>query len=146
MQPTLEALLLSNWRIVPVYEMAIAPQSAPQQGQADRWRPKPKVVKYRAWRDEFAAHWQPEWKLPEMPVFIFGMPMPKSWSGKKRERMNGTVHLSRPDTDNMIKAVVDSIYRLPRYEGRNDSEVWCAVGLKFWSCEGYVKIGRLVQG
>lgn len=141
---TLETLLMHSYRVVPLYEIAVTPQSAPRQ-TATRF-PSKYVMKYRHWRNDFiAAHWKPEWELPEMPVLIFGMPMPKSWSGKKRERMNGTPHTSKPDTDNLTKCLIDSIYGSSAYEGRNDSEVWSEISLKFWSYEGYIKIGKLEQ-
>ena len=38
---------------------------------------------------------------------IFYMPMPSSWSDKKRQQMVGKHHISRPDISNMIKFMED---------------------------------------
>jgi len=35
--------------------------------------------------------------------------MPASWSKKKRALMNETPHQAKPDIDNMLKAVFDSL-------------------------------------
>ena len=39
----------------------------------------------------------------------FGMPIPKSWSTKKRIAAIGKPHSSRPDVDNLIKFVSDAL-------------------------------------
>ena len=40
-------------------------------------------------------------------VLIFYMPIPKSWSKKKQREALGKPHIKKPDTDNMIKLVLD---------------------------------------
>jgi Holliday junction resolvase RusA-like endonuclease len=40
-------------------------------------------------------------------VLTFYMPIPKSWSKKKQREAVGKPHLKLPDTDNMIKLVLD---------------------------------------
>jgi len=52
---------------------------------------------------------------------IFVMPIPKSWSKKKREAIVGQPHTSKPDTDNLLKSVLDAL------EGtiyKNDSQIY----------------------
>jgi Holliday junction resolvase RusA-like endonuclease len=39
----------------------------------------------------------------------FYIPMPKSWSKKKRKAMHGMVHNSTPDMDNFLKALGDGL-------------------------------------
>lgn len=41
----------------------------------------------------------------------FTVPVPRSWSKKKREKaLNGTIHpIGRPDIDNYLKAVMDAL-------------------------------------
>lgn len=39
----------------------------------------------------------------------FYVPMPKSWRSWQRAVMNGTLCLNRPDLDNFLKAVLDSL-------------------------------------
>ena len=48
----------------------------------------------------------------EKPVemgFHFYMPMAKSWSKKKKEKMRGQLHTQTPDLDNLIKACKDCL-------------------------------------
>lgn len=40
---------------------------------------------------------------------IFYMPIPKSWSKKKQALAVGKHHTSRPDTDNLLKTVLDAL-------------------------------------
>ncbi len=52
---------------------------------------------------------------------IFVMPIPKSWSKKKREAIVGQPHICKPDTDNLLKSVLDAL------EGtiyKNDSQIY----------------------
>lgn len=39
----------------------------------------------------------------------FWMPIPKSWSEKKKREYEGVPHISRPDLDNMTKLILDSL-------------------------------------
>lgn len=49
--------------------------------------------------------------IPEAGARIeFHIPMPKSWSKKKRRLMNGKPHQQKPDLDNIIKGCMDSVY------------------------------------
>ena len=38
---------------------------------------------------------------------VFEMPMPASWSAKKRGRLHLTGHAQAPDLDNLVKAILD---------------------------------------
>lgn len=61
----------------------------------------------------------------------FHIPMPQSWSKKKKARMVDTPHRQRPDSDNLAKGVMDSL--LPE-----DCKVWHLEAKKFWSVEGRI--------
>ena len=50
-----------------------------------------------------------EEKLPIKVDVIFGMPIPKSLSQKKRVAMLDTPHVKRPDLDNLVKLVLDGL-------------------------------------
>ncbi len=43
-------------------------------------------------------------------VIRFYIPCPKSWSLKRKKQYHATLHMSRPDLDNCIKAVMDSLF------------------------------------
>jgi Holliday junction resolvase RusA-like endonuclease len=40
---------------------------------------------------------------------IFFIPVPVSWSEKKKKLHHGTLHQSKPDLDNLLKAMMDSL-------------------------------------
>ena len=40
---------------------------------------------------------------------IFRLPMPKSWSKKKRAEFNGKYHKQKPDLSNLLKAIEDAV-------------------------------------
>lgn len=65
-------------------------------------------------------------------ILTFIIPMPKSWSKKKKEKMNGTHHQQTPDTDNLYKAFTDTVFYK---RNENDSHIWDITGRKFWGEE-----------
>lgn len=67
---------------------------------------------------------------------VFEMQMPKSWSQKKRNEMNGKPHLQRPDTDNLVKAVMDGMKGC----WLDDSQVYEIHANKVWAESGAVTI------
>ena len=64
---------------------------------------------------------------------IFCMPMPKSWSEKKRAKMNRKPCNSRPDIDNLVKALMDAIKM-------EDADVWKITAEKRYSYKGSIII------
>jgi Holliday junction resolvase RusA-like endonuclease len=71
----------------------------------------------------------------EQGRFLFEIPMPKSWSQKRRQEFLGKPCLSKPDLDNLLKAVMDSL--LPD----GDCQVWhIASAEKRWAERGAVVI------
>ncbi len=40
---------------------------------------------------------------------VFHMPIPESWSRKRRDDAAGTAHAKKPDVDNLAKAVMDAL-------------------------------------
>jgi len=86
----------------------IKPVPKPRMTQRDKWAKRPAVMRYRAFKDECRAH---KVKLSEGGNHvIFYIEMPKSWSFKKKDEMNGTPHQQRPDVDNLLKALMDAVY------------------------------------
>lgn len=77
----------------------------------------------------------------EMPVagwaLYFYIPMPKSWSKKKKELMKGQLHLQKPDIDNFEKGFYDALSVV-------DEQIAQLSGHgKFWIAEdepGYIEI------
>ena len=70
-----------------------------------------------------------------IPLSItFYITMPKSWSKRKKEQMNGKPHKSRPDLDNLLKAFKDALLK-------EDSHVWQYGKIeKRWADVGSIEI------
>jgi Holliday junction resolvase RusA-like endonuclease len=104
----------------------IEPTPAPRQSRRDRWSPSASVLRYRAFRDEVA------WKIRELPEdffhVIFLLPMPPSWSDRKKAETVGNPHTGTPDKDNLEKALIDAVFR-----NRDDAHVWNTASTKLWA-------------
>src|SRR5690348_11179644 len=91
----------------------------------DKWLnpPRPPVAKYRQFADTLrlvasGIHFE----LPhEGAKFVFHVPMPDSWSKKRRAAFNGKPCRSKPDLDNYLKAIGDAL--LP-----DDAGLWHIAG------------------
>jgi Holliday junction resolvase RusA-like endonuclease len=68
----------------------------------------------------------------------FYMPMPKSWSKKKKARMNFEPKMTMPDLDNLIKAFKDSLFE-------QDNAVWDYRASKYWydGEKGFIEVWEL---
>ena len=64
---------------------------------------------------------------------VFLIPMPDSWSAKKKDRMNGFPCEVKPDTDNLTKALKDTLRK-------NDSDIWWEKAQKRWAYKGSIII------
>ena len=121
-----------------IVTLPLEPCSAPRQVQSDRWKSRPCVERYRAFRDQVNCLLPDNFQLPDGFLVIFHLPMPSSWSGKKKRQHYGTLHRSKPDTDNLCKALFDSIYR-----DKNDSEVADYRAIKLWAYEGAIALYQM---
>ena len=122
------------------YAIDVPPCPRPRETRRDVWNPRPSVVRYRAWKDKI-KRWarQNDFALADEYTIVFEVQMPKSWSRKKREAMDGTAHRQRPDLDNYLKAVNDTL--LPD----DDSTVWNVSARKVWASEGRIIIMQDIQ-
>ena len=117
--------------------LSIAPVSKPRMTRADRWKKRQSVLKFFAFRD--AVRQSSAWKtleLLDMDSFkiVFHVPMPKSWSKKKKTQYDGKPHQQTPDLDNFLKAWKDSVYE-------EDAIVWNVEATKLWtSGPGYIMV------
>lgn len=64
---------------------------------------------------------------------VYLVPMPDKWSKKKKELMNGMPCESKPDTDNITKAIKDTLKK-------EDSDVWFEKAQKHWAYKGSIII------
>jgi len=114
-----------------VAEYKISPVPKPRMSRRDKWHLRKCVAEYWAFRDLVKLS---RVKVPEAGAHIvFHIPMPKSWSAKKKLEMNGQPHTQKPDLDNLIKALLDAIYG-------DDSVVWSISAEKRWARRGKIEI------
>ena len=112
----------------------IKPVPKPRMTQSDKWKQRPCVIRYRQFCDEVRSAGV---ELPESGAVVsFILPMPKSWSKKKRAKFNGTAHQTKPDLDNLLKALSDAIHD-------EDCRIWHYGEIKkCWGETGYIIIER----
>lgn len=109
----------------------ITPIPKPRMTRSDKWKKRDCVDRYWQFKDEVR---QAEITLPESHYHvIFILPMPKSWSQKKRLEMDGRPHQQKPDKDNLEKALLDAIFT-------DDCRVWDGRVSKFWGLKGMIVI------
>lgn len=109
----------------------ITPVPAPRMTKADAWRKRPCVLRYFNFKDDVKKAYV---KIPHSGAhIIFHIPMPQSWGRAKKEKHNDRPHKSRPDVDNLYKALSDAIYN-------NDSCIWDVRISKVWSYTGKIEI------
>ena len=124
----------------------VAPFAKPRMTQRDRWAKRQIVRDYFAFRDTVKQEIErllalqnnddkkKSWEELDIGFLI---PMPKSWSKKKRLEMAGTPHKQRPDLDNYIKGLLDALLE-------EDCKVWRVSARKIWvDTEGCITINRV---
>jgi len=86
-----------------------------------------RLEKYNEYKINLRAEaMKKKFNLPEQGAFIkFFIPMPKTWRKFKRESMHFKLHKSKPDIDNLCKALFDGLFS----EDKNISHFEAA---KFW--------------
>ena len=90
-------------------------------------------MRYRAFSDEINAMGA---TLDNGDSIAFVMPMPKTWSKKKKAAMDGSPHQQVPDLDNLLKALMDAIHK-------QDCTIWhIADQKKTWGYDGSIEIKR----
>jgi Holliday junction resolvase RusA-like endonuclease len=90
----------------------IEPMGAPRMTQADKWKQRPCVMRYRAFKDQVrlaVGNRVQDAVIADFSWKAFFEP-PPSWSKKKRAAAMGTQHRSKPDRDNIDKALLDALF------------------------------------
>ena len=115
----------------------VTPIPKPRMTRADSWKKRPCVVRYWAFKDELTLQARAfRYEVEECLEIEFHLPIPKSWSKKKKAEMLGKPHQQTPDIDNLSKAFMDSLCK-------QDNFVWHLNAKKFWSEKGFIKINRI---
>jgi Endodeoxyribonuclease RusA. len=119
-----------------IYTFDIAPVSKPRMVRSDKWKKRAVTDSYWAFKAELKlrANLAGLKTLPsEIQSLLFIVPMPDSWSERKKEDYDGMPHAQRPDIDNLTKAVFDCMCV-------EDSHIWKIGSLtKIWG-----RIGQLI--
>ena len=119
-----------------VYEILVTPNTKPRMTRADKWKKRPCVVQYREFKDNLKDECK---RLglttlePQLQSLIFYIPMPESWSKKKKLEMEGKPHQQSPDLDNLIKGFWDAILEQDNYIYSIKGELG-----KYWGKEGKI--------
>ena len=98
--------------------------------QRDKWAKRDCVARYWAFKDEVRLRGV---TVNNGDTIIFHIPMPKSWSKKKRQEHDGQYHQAKPDLDNLQKALLDAIYD-------DDAHIAHTTVIKLWSNEPGISI------
>ncbi len=121
----------------------IIPMGAPRMTQRDKWftnpnhvdpkkRQRPVVTKYFDFKNSLVYQCKKiGFELGDTIDIVCLIPMPDSWSKKKKERMNGLPHKVKPDWDNVAKGIQDALKK-------SDSSVWKASIEKRWAYNGSI--------
>lgn len=115
--------------------------------QRDRWytdpnhidpkkRQRPGVTRYNQYKKDLKALVRGELD-PKFDIDFY-VPMPKSWSDKKKREMAGKPHQDKPDIDNFLKAFMDAMCS-------DDSYIYDAHPRKFWAYEGKIELNERGQ-
>lgn len=116
-------------------EIPLEPMGKPRMTQRDRWAKRSVVVRYFAYCDSLRAA-LPGFVVPDRLGLEFSIPMPKSWSAKKRVLLKGKPHKQRPDIDNLAKAFMDAL-------ADDDSYIYSLKAEKYWDESGSIKVYTL---
>ena len=114
-------------------EYAITPIPKPRMTRRDKWLdpPRERVRVYFNFCDLCRMR---KVYLPSYRAHVtFVLPMPTSWSLKKKKAVDGKAHMNVPDLDNLLKALGDALYG-------DDSGLWDIHITKRWGYEGKIII------
>ncbi len=109
----------------------IKPVAKPRMTRSDKWKKRKCVVQYWAFKDQVKLM---NIQIPEGGCHItFVVPMPPSWSEKKRVRLIGKPHHLIPDIDNFLKGLLDAVFI-------SDSHIWDVRATKIWGVKGMITV------
>ena len=76
-----------------------------------------RLEKYNDYKSSISALVkQQRFTIPEQNMhMIFYMPVPKTWKEYKKKEMHMKLHQQKPDIDNLVKAVFDSVFTEDKY-------------------------------
>lgn len=115
-----------------MYKLEITPVGKPRMTQRDKWKVRAPVLRYRNYCDALRLN-MPGYELTEELILSFYIPMPASWSKKKKAEMYGKPHDQKPDIDNLAKGFMDAFKS-------EDKHVYRLNCVKWWAYEGMLTV------
>jgi Holliday junction resolvase RusA-like endonuclease len=115
-------------------EFIVNPVAKPRMTRRDVWAHRGCVDHYYVYKDLLVfATKKKKFILPDSFKVEFFMPMPFTWSEKKKLLMLGKPHQQRPDLDNLVKGLLDALRSEDKY-------IWHVDASKIWWEEGKIII------
>ena len=123
----------------------LIPIGAVRMTQSDKWKLNPNhrdpakrqrevVTRYFDFKDKIKAQTKEmEFKLSGVLEIVFLVPMPFTWSEKKKKLLNKTAVLTRPDIDNYVKSFMDALES-------EDGFVWKIIAEKRYAFKGSILV------
>lgn len=132
------------------YLFDVVPMGAIRMTQSDRWKTNPNhvdpnkrqresVTQYFNFKNRIKAQAKAmNFELPEVLEIVFLVPMPFTWSEKKKVRNNRKPVKKRPDIDNYVKAFMDAM-------SEEDGNVWKIIAEKRYAYRGSILVYSFVK-
>jgi Holliday junction resolvase RusA-like endonuclease len=115
-------------------ELTIDPVAKPRMTRSDKWKHRPIVDRYFAFKDAIVGLCNlNKYKLADKYKVTFIVKMPDNWSKWKKIDMNGKPHQQKPDLDNFIKSLNDCLKN-------EDKTIYWIEACKYWGEEGKIII------
>ena len=118
------------------YHFDLNPVAKPRMTQKDKWAKRTVVTRYYAYANllRLQANLYGLETLPSIVESLyFYIPMPKSWSKKKKEAMNGQIHMQTPDIDNYLKGFMDTLCKQDKHIALFKNGLG-----KYWAIDGAI--------
>lgn len=121
----------------------VVPMGAVRMTQSDRWKTDPNhkdpnrrqrdaVRRYFEFKNKVVQECNKHnFQLEGCIEAVFCIPMPESWSDKKKKKMAGLPCKKRPDIDNLTKALMDAVRK-------EDGDIWKITAEKRYSYLGSI--------
>lgn len=104
----------------------VTPVPKPRMTRADAWKDRAVVNRYWNYKSDMQKRaLEAAMKVGTVLELIFLIPMPETWSKRKKELYKGTCHQQKPDNDNLVKAFCDALTI-------DDCKIWKIDAEKYW--------------